>query len=128
MPCVILAFVIANLVSPAAYVAILNKTSVRKWSVHIVELIVVDFNSRALVSVYPGFRIGHITVINCNIGTVIQHNTKIRGVINFAVGYMHIAAIVKGNTICSPRNGKTADGNIALTVVRNRSGRRVSGG
>jgi len=80
--------------------------------------------------VHARFSIGYITIINRNIGTVIQHNTEIGGVIYFAIGDMHIAAIIKSDTVCTAGDRKAANGNVTFAVIgdRRRGGVRSSQG
>lgn len=122
MPCIILAFVVVNLVAATTYVAILDKAAVRKRAVHIIELVIVYFNGRSFVNMHTGFGICYIAVVNCYIGTVVEHNTKTGGVVYLAIGDVHVITVIKGNAISAAVNTQTADSDVVFTVVRNRCG------
>src|SRR3569832_157324 len=126
MPCVVLAFVIVDLTATAVYVAILYKATVGERTVHIIELVIVHFNSRSLINMDTRFGICYVAIVNCNVGTVFEHNTKTRGIINFAISDVNIVTVIKRNTVSASVNGKTANGDVAFTVIRNRRRRFVS--
>src|SRR5947208_1070705 len=104
VPRIILASVVVDLAAPAVYITVLNKASIWKWAVHIVKLVIVDFNRRSLINMYPGFCISYVTIVNSNVGTVVEHNTKAGCICHPAIGDMYITAIVKSNTIGSVTN------------------------
>lgn len=119
MPCIILAFVVVNLVAAATYIAVLDKAAVRKRPIHIIELVIVYFNGRSFINMNAGFGICYIAVVNGYVGTVVEHNTKTGGVVNLAISDVHIITVVKGNTIGAAVNTETADGDVVFTVIRN---------
>ena len=126
MPCIVLAFVIVDLTAATSYIAVLNEATIRERAVHIIELVVVHFNARSFINMDARFGICYVAIVNCYIGTVVEHNTKTRGIINFAIGNVNIVAVVKRNAVGASVDRETANGNIAFTVIRNWRMRCVS--